>query len=56
MNERVTVDLQAGVADVRLDRGDKMNAMDAAMFEALVEPSSSLAALLALTLLLHRRR
>jgi len=36
MNDRVTVDLQDGVADVRLVRGDKMNAIDNAMFEALV--------------------
>jgi len=43
MSERISVDIVDGVADVRLDRGDKMNAMDAAMFEALVETSSSLA-------------
>jgi enoyl-CoA hydratase/carnithine racemase len=37
MNERVAVSMSEGVADVRLVRADKMNALDAAMFEALVE-------------------
>ncbi len=36
MNDRVTIDIQDGVADVRLVRTDKMNALDEAMFEALV--------------------
>ncbi len=36
MNDRVTVNIEAGVADVRLVRADKMNALDGAMFEALV--------------------
>jgi enoyl-CoA hydratase/carnithine racemase len=36
MNDRVTVTMDAGVADVRLVRIDKMNALDDAMFEALV--------------------
>lgn len=36
MNERVRVTIEAGVADVRLVRGDKMNALDQAMFDALV--------------------
>jgi enoyl-CoA hydratase/carnithine racemase len=36
MNDRVTLTLDAGVADVRLVRTDKMNALDNAMFEALV--------------------
>jgi enoyl-CoA hydratase/carnithine racemase len=34
--ERVTVSLVDGVADVRLNRPDKRNALDPAMFEALV--------------------
>ncbi len=34
---------EAGVADVRLNRPDKMNALDSAMFKALVETSDSLA-------------
>jgi enoyl-CoA hydratase/carnithine racemase len=36
MNDRITVSISDGVADVRLARADKMNALDAAMFEALV--------------------
>jgi enoyl-CoA hydratase/carnithine racemase len=37
MQDRVTVSLSQGIADVRLNRPDKMNALDGAMFEALVE-------------------
>src|SRR3979411_444817 len=36
MEQRVSVSMADGVADVRLVRADKMNALDAAMFEALV--------------------
>jgi enoyl-CoA hydratase/carnithine racemase len=36
MNDRVSISLDRGVADVRLTRADKMNALDGAMFEALV--------------------
>jgi enoyl-CoA hydratase/carnithine racemase len=36
MNERVTWTLTDGVADVRLNRADKMNALDPAMFEGLI--------------------
>jgi enoyl-CoA hydratase/carnithine racemase len=36
MQDRVTVSLSQGVADVRLNRPEKMNALDSAMFEALV--------------------
>ena len=35
MDDRIRVSLNQGVADVRLVRGDKMNALDDAMFEAL---------------------
>jgi enoyl-CoA hydratase/carnithine racemase len=42
MNDRITVDLKDGVADVRLVRTDKMNALDAAMFSALVETGEDL--------------
>ncbi|WP_374468780.1 crotonase/enoyl-CoA hydratase family protein [Phenylobacterium sp.] len=42
MNDRVTVDIQDGVADVRLVRADKMNALDNAMFEALVQTGERL--------------
>ncbi len=44
MSERMRVErLDGGVADVRLDRPDKMNAIDAAMFEALAETGDALA-------------
>ncbi len=42
MNDRVTVDIQGGVADVRLVRADKMNALDDAMFSALIETGERL--------------
>lgn len=42
MNDRVTVSMSEGVADVRLVRADKMNALDAAMFNALVETAEAL--------------
>jgi enoyl-CoA hydratase/carnithine racemase len=43
MDDRVKVTISAGVADVRLVRADKMNALDAAMFEALVATCERLA-------------
>ena len=42
MNDRVTVKIQDGVADVRLVRTDKMNALDDAMFSALIETGDRL--------------
>ena len=42
MNDRVTVEMRSGVADVRLVRADKMNALDDAMFSALVETGERL--------------
>ena len=42
MNDRVSVDIQGGVADVRLVRTDKMNALDGAMFDALIETGERL--------------
>lgn len=42
MNDRVTVDLKDGVADVRMVRTDKMNALDDAMFSALIETGERL--------------
>jgi enoyl-CoA hydratase/carnithine racemase len=36
MNDRISVEVANGVADVRLVRADKMNALDPAMFDALV--------------------
>jgi enoyl-CoA hydratase/carnithine racemase len=44
MNDRVTVTMDRGVADVRLVRTDKMNALDDAMFAALVETGEALKA------------
>jgi enoyl-CoA hydratase/carnithine racemase len=43
MSDRVTIDVRDGVADVRLNRPDKMNALDAAMFAALVEAGDQVA-------------
>jgi len=40
--QRVTVTVEDGVADVRLNRPDKMNALDTAMFRAIVEAGESL--------------
>src|SRR5262245_20423623 len=44
MSDRVSVSLEAGVADVRLSRPDKLNALDLPMFEALVSAGRDLAA------------
>ena len=42
MEDRIKVELQDGVANVRLVRTDKMNALDNAMFEALVSTGERL--------------
>lgn len=42
--DRVTIDIQDGVADVRLVRVDKMNALDDAMFAALIAAGERLKA------------
>jgi enoyl-CoA hydratase/carnithine racemase len=42
MEPRIRVTIEDGVADVRLNRSDKMNALDAAMFDALVETGQRL--------------
>lgn len=42
MSERITVDFKDGVAHVRMTRVDKMNALDPAMFEALVSTGDKL--------------
>jgi len=44
MENRVSVSISEGVADVRLVRADKMNALDIPMFEALVVTTERLAA------------
>lgn len=42
MSDRVTVNIVDGIADVRLNRPDKMNALDPAMFRALADTSAAL--------------
>jgi enoyl-CoA hydratase/carnithine racemase len=42
MEDRIQVTIQGGVADVRLVRTDKMNALDDAMFSALIETGERL--------------
>lgn len=42
MEERVSISISEGVADVRLVRADRMNALDQAMFEALVAATERL--------------
>ncbi len=42
MNDRVTVTIDNGVADVRLVRVDKMNALDDAMFGAIIDAGTRL--------------
>ena len=44
MSDRVTCTIDGGVADVRLNRPDKINALDPAMFAALVETGEALKA------------
>ena len=44
MSDRITVERDGGVADVRLNRADKMNALDPAMFAALIATADELAA------------
>jgi enoyl-CoA hydratase/carnithine racemase len=43
VNDRVTVAIDRGVADVRLNRPDKLNALDTDMFVALVDAGTRLA-------------
>jgi enoyl-CoA hydratase/carnithine racemase len=42
MGSRVSISIMEGVADVRLTRADKMNALDSLMFEALVDATKRL--------------
>jgi enoyl-CoA hydratase/carnithine racemase len=44
MSDRIQVTVSEGVADVRLNRPDKMNALDPAMFAALIDTADALAA------------
>lgn len=43
MSDRISISIQDHVADVRLNREDKLNALDYPMFEALIEAGRSLA-------------
>ena len=43
MNDRVSIGIEAGVADVRLDRADKMNALDPSMFQGIAAAIDRLA-------------
>lgn len=42
MNERVTIHIADGIADVRLNRPEKMNALDTEMFEAIIAAGARL--------------
>jgi enoyl-CoA hydratase/carnithine racemase len=44
MTDLVTIDVKAGIADVRLNRPDKYNALSPDMFKAIIEAGESLAA------------
>lgn len=44
MNDRVTIQFEAGVADVRLNRPDKMNALDRAMIDGIAAAIDRLSA------------
>lgn len=47
MNDRVTISVSEGLADVRLNRPDKMNALDPAMFDGIVDAIDRLAGMAA---------
>ena len=42
MSDRVTISITDGVADVRLNRADKRNALDNAMFRGIAEAGERL--------------
>src|ERR1700682_3566269 len=44
MSDRVSCTVANGVADVRLNRPDKLNALDMAMFDALIDTGEALRA------------
>jgi enoyl-CoA hydratase/carnithine racemase len=44
MNDRVSITVADHIADVRLTRGDKMNALDPAMFQGIIAAGKELAA------------
>ena len=43
MKDRISIHVEDGVADVQLIRADKMNALDDAMFAALIEAGQTVA-------------
>jgi enoyl-CoA hydratase/carnithine racemase len=43
MNDRVTISIRDAVADVRLNRPEKLNALDSPMFDALVQTGEKIA-------------
>ena len=43
MSDRVSISVSDGVADVRLNRPEKMNALDPAMFSGLIEAGREVA-------------
>ncbi|MCU1498697.1 MAG: enoyl-CoA hydratase/isomerase [Acidimicrobiales bacterium] len=44
MSDRVSIEVRDGIADVRLNRPEKMNALDGAMFRAIVDAGDQVAA------------
>ena len=42
MSDRVTITIEGGIADIRLARPDKINALDGAMFAAIAEAGAAL--------------
>ena len=42
MSDRVSISVENHIADVRLTRGDKMNALDSAMFQGIIEAGKQL--------------
>ncbi len=42
MSDRVSISVDVGIADIRLNRPDKLNALDPAMFSAIVEAGEGL--------------
>jgi enoyl-CoA hydratase/carnithine racemase len=42
MSDRVSIEVNNGIADVRLNRPDKLNALDQAMFQGIVDAGESL--------------
>jgi enoyl-CoA hydratase/carnithine racemase len=42
MSDRLTIDITNGIADVRLNRPDKLNALDLAMFQAIADGGEAL--------------